>query len=251
MLLVVSIFLPIITGVCLLAFVAGVVLLKRKKRAIRAAQFEQLAQTLDLAFSPKDTSGFGKRLMDFDLFRRERRKWGSGGKINNVLSGQVGNTQVYLFDYSYIVSTGKSAHEVRQTVFFANNSNWSLPNFTLKPENWWRKVMLKAGVDQDINFPDNPDFSDRFWLKGDMQSLIREQFSPEIQQFLTARPPAHLEGNNYYLIAYKPGKSLEGESARAFFEQGCQLTELLQQQGGKDLLDLAAVKVAVKEEPDL
>ena len=245
MLLVSPSFFPLMFGVCMLAFVTGMFLFKRKKRAIRTALMEQLSQQLNLSFTPADTGGFGKLLQGFDLFKRERRKWGQNGKVTNVMSGQVGNAQVYIFDYTYIISNGKSAQEIRQTVFFANNNKWSLPHFSLKPENWWRKVMQKIGMANDINFPENPDFSDKFWLTGGIESMIRAQFNPEIQAFLSERPPANIEGNNFYLIAYKPRTVLDAAQAKTFFEHCCQLTEMMQKKEGNALLELAEIKAPI------
>jgi hypothetical protein len=112
----------------------------------------------------------------------------------------------------------------------------------MKPENWWHKVLSKIGVKKDINFPDDPDFSNRFWLTGEIEELIRQKFSPDLQRFLTERPPAHLEGSNYYLIAYKPGKALNADKAQVFFEHCCELTKLLREKENSELLNLVELK---------
>ena len=222
------------------AFVAGVVWLKRRRAAQRSAELQRLAADLGLSFIEKDTYGLIAQLHTLGLFRHSAtRRWSRNGKVINVMRGQIGNAEVYLFDYSYIVSTGKSAHEVRQTVFFANDKNWYLPNFRLRPETWWHKVLVKLGLKSDINFPESPDFSSKFWLTSEFEGLVRQQFSPDLQQLLTERPPVHLEGSNYYLIAYKPGKSLNADEAQVFFEHCSQLVRMLQKQGAPDLLDLA------------
>lgn len=239
----------------MIAFAAGAFWLKKKRDAQRRAELQELAQSLGFSFFEKDSFSLDSQLKSFDLFRRERLPWSRRRKITNVMRGQVGETDVFLFDYSYIVSTGKSAREVRQTVLFANDKNWSLPNFRLKPENWWHKVLSKVGVKKDINFPDDPDFSNRFWLTGEIEGLIRQKFSPDLQRFLTERPSVHLEGSNYYLIAYKPGKALNADEARGFFEHCCQLIKLLREKENPELLNLAELKREARPEeleaPDL
>lgn len=221
---------------------------KRMRRRARSQSLEQLAPRLNLSFSSSDSFGLLSQLKDFDLFRRERWWLKRRGRISNVLRGQVGETEVYLFDYSYVVQRGNTPVRITQTVFFANNKNWYLPNFRLKPETWWQKV-LAAFDKSDINFPDSPEFSGRFWVTGEFESLIRKTFSPPVQQFLTERPPAYLEGNNFYLLAYKPRKALNADEAEVFFEHCCRLVQLLQQEGKLELLQLADVKPveAVKE----
>lgn len=231
------------------AFIGGVIWLKRKRDAQRRAELQQLARDFDLSFTEKDGYGLVAQLRHLDLFRFSgRRRWARNGKIYNVMRGHIGETEVFLFDYSYMVHTGKSSHEVRQTVFFANDKNWYLPDFQLKPETWWHKVMTKIGAMRDINFPENPDFSRKFWLTGELEDLIRKQFGADVQELLKERPPIHLEGNNYYLIAYKPGKQLNTDEARVFFEHCCRLTQLLKSKEPVELLHLAELK---KETPPL
>jgi hypothetical protein len=220
-------------------FVAGLLWLRRAREKERSQAMQALANRLELSFSENDTYGLLAQLKSFDLFSRERRWLGRKGKIRNVLRRRIGKTDVYLFDYSYVISTGKSSRRITQTVFFADNKDWYLPNFKLQPETWWRKAMAMFDK-SDINFPENSEFSDKFWLTGEFESLLRKTFHPELQQFLTARPPAHLEGSNFYLLAYKPRKVLQADEAALFFEHCSQLIALLQKKEGQlELLNLA------------
>ena len=212
---------------------------KSRRDAQRLAEISTLGRDLDLSVLPKDSFGLARQLQQFDLFHRERSSWFRNGRVANILCGKVDDTDVYLFDYSYVISTGKSAHRVTQTVFFANDKNWYLPDFRLKPETWWHKVLKIAGWKTDIDFSESPDFSEKFWLTSEFDQLIRQKFTPALQNFLTERPPAHLEGSNYYLIAYKPGKALQPDAARTFFEHCCELVKMLKKDGKAELLDLA------------
>lgn len=212
---------------------------KTRLDTARTAAMEKCAQALGLTFSAADSFGLTQQLQDFDLFERERARWFGKGKITHVMRGLVGETDVYLFDYSYVVQAGKSRKTVTQTVFFANDKNWFLPNFHLKPERWWHKLQASLGFKNDINFSENPQFSEKFWLNGDFEALIRQQFTPELQGFLMEKPPAHLEGTNFYLIGYKPKEKMSAAAAQVFFQHCCELVSLLQQNKALDLLDLA------------
>ena len=226
----------------LLAFIAGVIWLIRKRDVQRRAELEQLAKDFDLSFTEKDGYGLVAQLRHLDLFRYSgRRRWARNGKVYNVMRGHIGETEVFLFDYSYMVHTGKSSHEVRQTVFFANDKNWFLPNFHLKPERWWHKLQAKLGIASDINFEENPEFSEKFWLKSEFEEVVRQQFTPGLQGFLSERPPAHLEGSNYYLIGYKPRKKMDVQEAGFFFQHCCEIVQMLKEKGELELLDLAEV----------
>lgn len=71
---------------------------------------------------------------------------------------------------------------------------------------------------------------------------MRQQFTQALQGFLCEKPPAHLEGSNYYLIAYKPRKKMDAEEAQLFFQHCCEIVQMLQQKGNLELLDLADLK---------
>ena len=233
---------PTIFSVFAFGFASSVLWYKHKAAKARTAMMQALAQTLGLTFQEKDTFGLVQQLKGFDLFQRERSRWLGKGKVVNVMRGWVDQTDVYLFDYIYTVQAGNSRKQVAQTVFFANEKTWSLSKFHLRPENWWHKLKAKIGLDSDINFEENPEFSEKYWLEGELEELVRQQFTPALQGFLAERPPAHLEGNNYYLLAYKPRKKMDDREARVFFKHCCEIVRFLKEKGGVELLDLAEMR---------
>ncbi|MCY7327304.1 MAG: hypothetical protein LH618_02005 [Saprospiraceae bacterium] len=246
----ISVLLPIFLTILFMALSISIGLwIKHLRDARKKADAEQTARSLGLAFSEKDLFGLAPQLKAFEMFRHSRRRWRRNSQVKNMLRGKVGDTEVFQFDYSYVISTGKSARRISQTIFFANDKQWSLPDFDLRPEQWWHKVLAKLGAAADINFPENPDFSQRFHLTSPLEELARTKFSPDLQKFLLGGPRIHLEGSNYYLIAYHPRKVFRGEEARAFFERCCQLTELLKGEHKQDLLDLVELKAMEKETP--
>lgn len=242
--------LPIFLTILFVALSASLGLwIKQRRDARKSADAQQIARSLGLTYSEKDFFGLAPQLKAFEMFRHSRRTWGRKPQVKNVLRGKVGDTDVFQFDYTYIVSTGKSAKRVSQTIFFADDKKWDLPDFRLRPEQWWHKVLTKLGAAEDINFPENPDFSKRFHLTSKLEELARQKFSPELQKFLLGGPRIHLEGSNYYLIAYHPRKVFQGEEAKTFFERCCQLTELLQGENKQELLDLVELKEVGKVTP--
>lgn len=233
---------PIVFAVIGFAVAVGIQQRRRQADQQRRAYFSALAQRLDLTYFEKDDFGLLAQLKSFDLFRRERRWIGSRGRIHNILRGRVGETDVYLFDYTYTIQANNARKRITQTVFFANDKNWFLPDFRLKPETWWHKVRETLGAAGDINFDEHPEFSGQFWLTGELDGLIREKFSPAVRDYLTERPPSHLEGANYYFLAYKPRKRLDPAEMEIFFRHNCELVELLQNEGKMELLNLAELK---------
>lgn len=246
-----SFLVPIVFSLFALGFAGTIFWHKHKEAIARTAAMEQLAQLLGLSFTAKDSFGLVRQLQGFELFSRERRRWFQNGKITNVMRGLVGETEVFLFDYTYTVQAGKSPKKITQTVFFANDKNWFLPNFHLKPERWWHKLQTKLGLGTDINFEENPEFSEKFWLKGEFEAQVRQQFTPALQGFLSEKPPAHLEGSNYYLIGYKPRKKMDTPEAHLFFQHCYEVVQMLQKEGNLELLDLVELKKEAMEMPIL
>jgi hypothetical protein len=234
----------------LIAFLGGIIYANYKGEQKRLADMAVLANDLDCSFHDKDPYGLGKQLQRFELFVRERSRWVRSRSCRYVMHKTIGNTKVYMFEYAYVVSTGKSAHTVTQTVFFANNNQWFLPDFKLKPETWWHKMTQKLGLNRDINFEENPDFSKRFWLTGEIEELIREKIGPEMQQFLLERPPVHMEGSNYYFVAYKPGRRLNPDEADSFFRNCCKLVKIMEKEGQVELLNLSELQKERAKEID-
>lgn len=223
--------------------VAGTVFwFRRQADLARTQEMEKLAESLELSFSATDSFGLAKQLQEFNLFKRERSRWFRKGKVTNVMRGMAGDTEVYMFDYTYVVQAGNTPKRITQTVFFANDKSWFLPDFQLRPENWWLKLKSMLGMESDIKFEDNPEFSEKFWVKGELEKLVQQQFTPSLQGFLCEKPPAYLEGSNYYLIGYKPRKKLSADAARTFFQNCCEVVRLMQENRGLELLNLASLK---------
>lgn len=217
--------------------------IKRARQNQRAREMQAAANEMGLSYEMEDTGGLLQQLKNFDLFSRFRRSVFKRGRINNVIHTTMGETDIYLFDYSYVVSTGKSSRRISQTVFFANDRNWYLPNFTLKPETLWHKIIKLFGV-KDIDFQNNPEFSEKFWVDGHdkLDDLIRQKFGPDLQHFLLSRPPLHLEGNNFYLIGYKPRALLNPAALQDFLDSCKSIVQKLKSEGKMELLDLAELK---------
>ncbi len=210
-------------------------------KARRRGVMEAIATAKNLRPLGDAAPDLAVELKEFDLF--DRLDLFKRSRVSDVLQASVGFTDVFLFDYTYVVSAGNTSKRVSQTVFFAKDRRWSLPNFKLKPEGWWHKIQQLFGK-KDINFSENPDFNEKWWLTGEFEAMIRESFSPEVRHFFEENPPMTVEGNNFYLVAYKPKKVLDEKEGAAFYERCVQLMQLLQtKEQQEELLRLAEIKL--------
>lgn len=186
----------------------------------RSAAFQVLANQLNLKYESQNDFGLIKQLSDFGLF-----KYGSSQKISNLLTEKAFDSENYLFDYQYVVSTGKSAVRFEQTVFFVNSKQLSLPQFVQKPESFFTNLMAFLGFD-DIDFAKFPEYSDKFHLKGEYEEVIRFYFSEELLQLLSDQNSFNMEAMNYYFILYHQNKLIHTSELKAFRNLGMMLFNL-------------------------
>lgn len=163
----------------------------------RAQAFRQCASQLDWKFKEED-NGMLAWLLDFKLFKQGAHK-----KVLPLVvieDDDLGFT--CLMDYIYTISSGKSSHTYRQTVYFKYSKALALPNFVMVPERWYHRVGTYFGM-QDIDFPEYPEFSKHYLLRGDDEEYIRYHFNhPEMMRFFGSQDFYSMEGMNYLLVLY-------------------------------------------------
>jgi hypothetical protein len=190
---------------------------KGRNQSMRSA-----AVDMNLKFADLNDTGMHKQLSEFKLFRT-----GGSPKITNVISETGLNSENHLFDYEFVISTGKSSKTFKQTVLFINSKNLSLPQFYQKPESIFTKLFALLGFD-DIDFSNFPEYSDRYHLKGEYEEVVRYYFSKEVLELLTAQKDLYVEGMNYYLILYQHDKLCPPSQLKTFRNLGLMLYKLFQ-----------------------
>lgn len=190
----------------------------------RTQQLAQIAFDLKMQFSPKDEWGSFELLRDFKLFQIGNRKG-----ITNVMQREEGmlETEVSIFDFQYTVSTGKTSHTFKQTVFFMQSKKLGLPLFWMKPETVVQKIGEWLYLTKDIDFEAFPKFSEQYWLKGEDEDYIRATMNDPVLRFFTIEKDWSLEGCNYYLIFYRHNVLLPPSIIKDFYRRGMKICEML------------------------
>lgn len=193
----------------------------------RTQQLKNVAYELGMEYKEEDEWGLHTMLKDFKLFNRGRRR-----KITNMLYRRDGMLEldVRVFDYRYTIRTNNSSRVFKQTVFFIQSKKLGLPQFLMKPENFFHKVGAWLGM-QDIDFERYPKFSGQYLLKGDDEEYIRASFRDEVLQFFTIERDWTLEGINYFLILYRQNHLLLPSHIVDFYRKGMHLHQLLMAEG--------------------
>lgn len=193
----------------------------------RGAEIRDFGYQIGFEYSAIDEYGLINLLHDFQLCRK-----GIGRSIKHLLTKEFSDSglKVYLFDYQYTVSTGKSSATYYQTVFYASAKDLGLPQFYLKPENLLHTIGAWLGKN-DIDFDDFPDFSKSYHLTGEDEYLIRSTFTDQVIQYFERNPGWSVEGLNYFMIFYQERKRIAPEQMRFFKDKGFEIFELFKGQG--------------------
>lgn len=168
---------PIAAVLVLAGGIIWVIIMVEKKRT---AAWEAIGNRLGAQFMPKSSAEYTR--FSFQLFNS-----GSSRKMKNHLKWVSEGVTVHLSDYQYTVRTytGKSntSKTYKQTVCILEKEGLDLPRSFLRRQVAFLDWMGSKFGAQDINFPEDPDFSKAFLLKGD-ETRTPQVFGPELRQHL-------------------------------------------------------------------
>jgi hypothetical protein len=199
-------------GGMLVIFVLAIVfsIFSEKKRC---QEMIALAGQLGLEFAAKGSPAI-PHLDQFALFGR-----GSNRTFYNTMRGSVEGVRVAVFDYRFTTGSGKNRTTHQQTVCGIFDEQLDLPRFELKPEGFFSKLGALFGY-QDIDFPENTEFSRKYVLRGESEEQIRAAFTPDVLAFFETRPGLYVEGGGDTIIFFKAGQRLKTVEIQGFLMEG-------------------------------
>jgi hypothetical protein len=191
----------------------------------RAAALEEVASKMGMTFVKEDEWGLRHRLKDFGLFKE-----GHSRTIFNLMQRKDAflEEEFNIFDYKYTISANNYQKTFYQTVFFIKSHHLALPEFVLKPENFFHKIASYFGW-QDIDFEESPEFSDSYLLRGKDESYIRQIIKEKVRYFFTLEKKYTLAGVGFYLIFYKQEELLSPAAIEQFYRKGMTVYGMLKE----------------------
>ena len=144
----------------------------------------------------------------------------------NVLVGSQSFGKIELSDITLTEGARHAKDETYITILHAT-LNTMLPNFALEPEGLW-STLFKNTLGKDINFSAYPEFSKKYYLRGETEATIESFFNDRIVKLLEKNEEMHIECYNKHLIFYKKRDLLsvsETESLLKFAEEFIALIE--------------------------
>lgn len=171
---------PIVPIIVVLAVVGLVVWLVVMTEKRRRGAWEEISNRLGAQFTPKGSGEYTR--FPFQLFNS-----GTSRKMKNHLKWESEGVTVNLADYQYTVRTytGRSntSKTYRQTICILEKEGLDMPRTFLRRQVAFLDWMGNKFGAQDINFPEDPEFSKAFVLKGE-EARTPGIFGPELRQHL-------------------------------------------------------------------
>lgn len=134
-----------------------------------------------------------------------------GSKVQfeeNVLSKYTDYGKVDISDLSLSEAAWQNYGDTQITVLHVSDIEVMIPDFSLEPEGLWSKFSEVAGG-KDIDFSDHPDFSKKYYLRGEDEAAIRGFFNENVIHFFENREEMHVECHRHKLLIYKKRDLME------------------------------------------
>ncbi len=208
-----------LVGVILL--VVWLVRHQKKSEELRSAKLGTEVERLGLSFQGDSDPSAGELLAPHPL-----GKWGSAKGARSVARGSYRGHPLVAFEFSYVVSTGNSAHTVRQTVAILQNSK-RIPDLELCAEGVLDRFKEYFGA-QDFDFSAHPAFSKKYRLRGTDENAIRDLFRPEVREYFENNDMIHVDIKEQQILIYKPGNyAKEPGQFEEFLQRAVEIQELI------------------------
>ena len=151
----------------------------------RQKLLQKLSNTLDWNYLPDPVSNYD----GLERFFYFKTKW-INYRYNNLESK---NKEFLLFDLSYSGGAFITKEDFKST-FLQIKAPKKMPVFALDKENFMTTILQLSEL-QDIDFKKYPDFSRRFYLRGEDVKAIRGFFTGDLIYFFESHPAYYLESN--------------------------------------------------------
>lgn len=199
------------------AVIGGIFYLERR----RSQKIGEVARSLGLTFRRKASEADNALTAGCHV-----GQIGHGRVVSNVLeAARSDELNLTLFDYQYTIGHGKAANMVQQTITRMESGLFHLPAFVLFPESFLAKMGKMLGT-ADINFPDSPEFSRKYILRGDDEAAIRALFTPALRQAIGGQDRLTIEGAGPLLFIFRKGRRLTPDLIAARLEQDKRIAAL-------------------------
>ncbi|MFN3193474.1 MAG: hypothetical protein ACE361_23380 [Aureliella sp.] len=214
-------------GFILIMITSIVVSIRNEKK--RQAAVSQYASDLGLAYTESLPAA------DWDVFSKfQIANRGRGRKAGNALVADSGELRMVIFDYKFTTGSGKNSTTHKQTIVLANSETLVAPDFSISPESFLHRLGDLFGF-KDIDFDEDPEFSNAFLLKGQDQESIRQFFDPNRRSAFSKFPQVTVETCGNSFVFFRPRKRAKPDEYQGLMGDAFSIYQALSQSAGADV----------------
>jgi MFS superfamily sulfate permease-like transporter len=175
---------------------------------------------IEIQLSPRQTElrAFGES-NDFNFYPQKVRNAikykdfpiQKGNKIlyeENILEKYTDNAKLSISDITLSEVALQAKTDTHITVVYVSEFNNQIPDFACEPEGLWSSFS-EFVHGKDIDFKEFPEFSEKYYLRGENEEAVRDFFSPHLVRFLEKNEDIHLECHRNKLLFYAKRDLLE------------------------------------------
>ena len=160
----------------------------------RTLELEEAGRALQFTLLPHPPDDLLAALAALPLVGEGKR-----GQLTNVLRRTEGEATLTIADRT----GGRKKRAHAETLALYRSPRVDVPPFALRPESALDRISATFGS-QDIDFPDHPDFSARYLLRGDDEGAVRRAFTADVLNALERHPLCVLAGVGPRLAYLEP-----------------------------------------------
>lgn len=174
----------------------------------RQMELRDFAEQLDFTFYPMTVRSMAK-FKEFSIERASRVLY-----EENILSRYTDYGKVEISDVQLVHGAGSAQQDCMMTVFVVSDLDITIPAFALEPERLWTKL-FEHSFGRDIDFPQHPDFSKKYYLRADHDQAVRRFFREHLITFLEMHQDIHIESRRGKLLIYDKHSKLSSEEIQS------------------------------------
>jgi MFS superfamily sulfate permease-like transporter len=161
----------------------------------RQAELRDFAEDHEFAFYPMTARNVTK-YRGFPIEKGARIQF-----EENILSKYIDQGKLEISDIVLTEGARMAQEDTHITVLHISDLQSGIPDFALEPEQLWTKFS-ELSFGHDIDFSAHPEFSKRYYLRGDNETAIRNFFTKDLIHFLETHDEIHIESNHGKLLIY-------------------------------------------------
>ncbi|MBN2583854.1 MAG: hypothetical protein JXL80_12375 [Planctomycetes bacterium] len=215
---------PIIFFLVAVAVVVVIAVFSHLSLKRRQEELQTFAASSGYTFSIDDEMELQGRMGVFALMQKGRSR-----KLRHELVGDHGDRQVILFEYLYVTGGGKHRHTHHQYC-----CTWQAPvavsRLGVRPEGFFDRIG-DWFTGRDIDFADDPAFSEAFVVAGDDEAEVRALLTPALRDFMQRSGMECLEMVGDLALLYGRRGGLDSEKCRELLRLSEGLDRVMAGQG--------------------